>query len=134
MLVGVGGELVADLVREDLDLFDQSGQHGQQCVGDLGVGLGVVAGDAAWYRGQAGMEHSGIGAAAVTCAGQPGGEAFRGQPVGAARCGLCQSSTRACIAFADRNTRSARASRVTCVAAWATSTSSRRGTKERTPG
>ena len=57
--VGVQGELLADLVRQGLDLADQGGEYGQQGVGDVGLGGAVVAGRAAGRGDQPGVQVGG---------------------------------------------------------------------------
>src|SRR5271170_3490119 len=81
--VGVQGELLADLLRQGLDLAGQDDQDGVQGAGDAGVGQAVVAGGAAGCGGQPGVQDGGVGAAAVAGAGQPGSQAPGAEPVGA---------------------------------------------------
>ena len=81
--IGVRGELVGDLFGEGLDLFDEGAQGSDQCVGDVGVGGAVFAGDTAGRGGQPGVQDGGTLAAGVADLGQPGAETFGGQPVGA---------------------------------------------------
>ena len=78
--VGVAGELFGDVGVKGLDLGDQAGQHGHEGAGGGGA---VGAGAATWCAGEPAVEHSRVGAAAVTDAGQPGGQAFGREPVGA---------------------------------------------------
>src|SRR6185503_12707410 len=81
--IGVRGELVGDLIGQGLDLFDEGAQGSDQCVGDVGVGGAVFAGDTAGRGGQPGVQDGGTLAAGVADLGQPGAETFGGQPVGA---------------------------------------------------
>ena len=80
MRVGVAGELFGDIGVEGLDLGDQAGQHGHEGAGGGGA---VGSGGAAWCAGEPAVEHRRVGAAAVADAGQPGGQAFGREPVGA---------------------------------------------------
>src|SRR5271166_1187866 len=81
--VGVGVELLGDLLGEGLNLLDEGIEGSQQRAGDVGRGGGLVAGGAAWSGGESGVQHGGIDATAVADRGQPRGETFGRQPVGA---------------------------------------------------
>src|SRR6478736_2015190 len=62
----------SDLSGEGLDLFDEGAQGSDQCVGDVGVGGAVFAGDTAGRGGQPGVQDGGTLAAGVADLGQPG--------------------------------------------------------------
>ena len=81
--IGVQGQLFVDLDRQGFDLFAHSAQHGQKRSRDVGFGGSVFADGTAWCGGQAGVEDRSVGAAAVADAGQPSGESFGREPVGA---------------------------------------------------
>src|SRR5256886_2139169 len=81
--VGVQGELLVDLLGEDLDLLDQGVQGGQEGPGDVGLDGAVGAGGASGRGGEPGVQGGGSDAAAVADAGQPGGQAPGREPVGA---------------------------------------------------
>jgi len=66
-----------------LTLLDEGVQGRQQRTGDVGCGGAGFAGGATRGAGEAGVQHGGIDAAAVANAGQPRGQAFGRQPVGA---------------------------------------------------
>ncbi len=83
MRVSVQGQLFVDLDRQGFDLLAQAGQHGQKCSGDMGFGGAVFADGAAWGGGETGVQYGWVGSAAVADAGQPCGEPFGREPVGA---------------------------------------------------
>src|SRR5580704_5298846 len=83
VLVGVQGELLADLSGQGFDLLGEGDQHGQQRAGDVGFGGAVLAGRAARGRPQPGVQDGGVDPAAVAGASQPGGHAPGREPVGA---------------------------------------------------
>jgi tetratricopeptide (TPR) repeat protein len=83
VLVGVQRELLADLGGQCLDLLVEGDQHGQQRARDVRLGGAVLARRAARGGGKAGVQHGGVGPAAVAGAGQPGGHALGREPAGA---------------------------------------------------
>jgi hypothetical protein len=78
----VQGELFADAGGHGLDLGAQDAQHGHVGQGDGGVGVGVLAVQAAGGVGQAGVQVGGVDAAAVADRAEPGGQPSGRQPVG----------------------------------------------------
>src|SRR5215212_1916322 len=80
--VGMQGELLSDVGRQGVDLVDQCGEDGQQGVGDVGLGVAVVAGCATGGGDEPGVQLGGVDPAAVADAGQPRGQTFRAEPVG----------------------------------------------------
>src|SRR5215467_2828372 len=83
MGVGVQGELLVDLLGEDLDLLDQGAQGGQEGTGDVGLGSPLGTGGTPGRGGEPRMQGGGSDPATVADTGQPGGEASGGEPVGA---------------------------------------------------
>src|ERR1700758_220999 len=66
-----------------MDLFDQVGESGYQGAGDSDVGGAFGAGGPTRARSQSLVQDGRVGAAFVLHGGQPGAQAFGGQPVGA---------------------------------------------------
>src|SRR5690606_4697229 len=60
---------------------------GDEGEGDLNAGLAVGSGQAAGRAGQPGVQHARVGAPAVADTGQPGGQPFGREPVGAVLAG-----------------------------------------------
>src|ERR1700730_3955153 len=81
--VGVQGELLIDLLGEELDLLDHGAQGGQEGAGDVGLG-GPLGTSSAPGRGrEARVQGRGGDPTAGADTVQPGGPAPGGEPVGA---------------------------------------------------
>src|SRR5690606_31387559 len=85
--VWVQSELFSDLVFQRCDLGADGLERGDEGEGDLNAGLAVGSGQAAGRAGQPGVQHARVGAPAVADTGQPGGQPFGREPVGAVLAG-----------------------------------------------